>query len=161
MSQPPIDFPGYELAVLLHESATSMVWRAVRRRDGQPVILKCTPGGTPTSRQLTRLRNEFALLQSLSIDGVVRAHELVRAQGQLALVAEAGRRLPEFADRPAFVGWGLRDFVFDRHFLDGFRRALPGAEVHAFDDANHYVLEDRHEVLVPAIRAFLDAHPLA
>jgi haloalkane dehalogenase len=76
------------------------------------------------------------------------------------LVAETGRRLAEFADRPAFIGWGLRDFVFDRHFLDGFRRALPRAEVHAFEDAGHYVLEDKHEVLVPAIRAFLDAHPL-
>ncbi len=76
------------------------------------------------------------------------------------LVAEAGRRLAEFAGRPAFIGWGLRDFVFDRHFLDGFRRALPGAEVHAFEDAGHYVLEDKHEVLVPAIRGFLDAHPL-
>jgi cis-3-alkyl-4-acyloxetan-2-one decarboxylase len=76
------------------------------------------------------------------------------------LVAEAGRRLPEFADRPAFLGWGLQDFVFDRDFLDGFRTALPGAEVHAFEDAGHYVLEDRHEVLVPAIRAFLDRHPI-
>jgi len=71
---------------------------------------------------------------------------------------EAG--LPGYADRPAFVAWGLRDFVFDRHFLEGFRRALPQAEVHAFDDAGHYVLEDRHEVLVPAIRAFLERHPL-
>ena len=71
---------------------------------------------------------------------------------------EAG--LPSYADRPAFVAWGLRDFVFDRHFLEGFRRALPRAEVHAFDDAGHYVLEDRHEVLVPAIRAFLERHPL-
>lgn len=76
------------------------------------------------------------------------------------LVAEAGRRLHEFADRPAFIGWGLRDFVFDRHFLAGFRDALPRAQVMAFDDAGHYVLEDRHEVLVPAMREFLDAHPL-
>ena len=76
------------------------------------------------------------------------------------LVAEAGRRLHEFADRPAFIGWGLRDFVFDRHFLDGFRRALPRARVHAFEDAGHYLLEDRREVLVPEIRAFLDANPL-
>jgi haloalkane dehalogenase len=75
-------------------------------------------------------------------------------------VAEAGRRLPAFADRPAFIGWGLRDFVFDKHFLAGFTAALPQAEVHAFDDAGHYVLEDKHETLVPAIRAFLDAHPL-
>ncbi len=77
-----------------------------------------------------------------------------------ALVAEAGRRLHEFADRSAFIGWGLRDFVFDRHFLAGFTRVLPDAEVHAFDDAGHYVLEDKHEVLVPAIRKFLDRHAL-
>lgn len=72
------------------------------------------------------------------------------------LLDAVGARLPAFADRPAFIGWGLRDFVFDKHFLAGFRRALPQAEVHAFDDANHYVLEDRHEVLVPRIRDFLD-----
>jgi len=76
------------------------------------------------------------------------------------LVEEAGRRLHEFADRPAFIGWGLRDFVFDRHFLAGFRDALPRAQVMAFDDAGHYVMEDRHEALVPAIRAFLDANPV-
>jgi pimeloyl-ACP methyl ester carboxylesterase len=75
----------------------------------------------------------------------------------MPLVQAAAEQLPRYADRPAFLGWGLRDFVFDRHFLDGFRAALPQAEVHAFEDAGHYVLEDKHELLVPAIRAFLDA----
>jgi haloalkane dehalogenase len=74
------------------------------------------------------------------------------------LLEAAGTRLPEFADRPAFIGWGLKDFVFDHHFLDGFRKALPNAEVHAFEDAGHYVLEDKADVLVPAIRRFLDAN---
>ncbi len=78
-----------------------------------------------------------------------------------ALVQEAGRRLPEFADRPAFLGWGLKDFVFDRHFLEGFRSALPNAEVLAFEDAGHYVLEDKQAELVPAIRGFLDRNPLS
>ena len=76
------------------------------------------------------------------------------------LVEAAGRALPSFADRPAFIGWGLKDFVFDHHFLARFRADLPQAQVHAFEDAGHYVLEDRHEVLVPEIRAFLDANPL-
>ena len=76
------------------------------------------------------------------------------------LVAGAGRRLHEFAERPAFIGWGLRDFVFDKHCLQGFTDALPQAEVMAFDDAGHYVLEDKHKVLVPAIRAFLDGTAL-
>jgi len=78
-----------------------------------------------------------------------------------ALVESAGQKLPQFADRPAFIGWGLKDFVFDRHFLAGFRQALPNAEVTAFDDAGHYVLEDKAAELVPAIRAFLDRNPLS
>ena len=77
------------------------------------------------------------------------------------LVNAAAKRLPAYADRPAFIGWGLRDFVFDHHFLDGFRNALPQAEAHAFEDAGHYVLEDKYEVLVPAMRRFLDEHPAA
>ena len=76
------------------------------------------------------------------------------------LVEDAGRRLPSFADRPAFIGWGLKDFVFDHHFLKGFEDALPRAEKQVYDDAGHYVLEDKHEVLVPRIRDFLDRNLL-
>ncbi|MCL6619146.1 alpha/beta fold hydrolase [Thermomonas hydrothermalis] len=78
----------------------------------------------------------------------------------MPLVQAMAQALPGYADRPALLAWGLRDFVFDQHFLDGFRAALPQAEVHAFADAGHYVLEDKHEVLVPRMRAFLQQHPL-
>jgi haloalkane dehalogenase len=77
-----------------------------------------------------------------------------------SLLERSAQALPSFADRPAFIAWGLRDICFDKNFLAGFRKALPNAEVTAFDDANHYVLEDKHEVLVPAIRAFLERNPL-
>jgi len=90
-------------------------------------------------------------MQDIPLDEGDRAWPIVQA---------AAEQLPKYADRPAFIGWGLRDFVFDRHFLDGFRKALPNAEVHAFADANHYVLEDKHEILVPLIRDFLARHPL-
>ena len=76
------------------------------------------------------------------------------------LVEAAGFALPGYSDRPAFLGWGLKDFVFDKHFLAGFRKALPQAEVHAYSDGGHYILEEKHEELVPAIRAFLDANPI-
>ena len=77
------------------------------------------------------------------------------------LLERAAQALPSFADRPAFIAWGLRDICFDHHFLAGFRKALPQAEVMAFEDANHYVLEDKHEVIVPAVRAFLERNPIA
>lgn len=77
-----------------------------------------------------------------------------------ALVDEAGRRLHEFADRPALICWGMRDFVFDHHFLQGFRERLPRAEVHDFPDAGHYVLEDEAERIVPLVREFLARNPV-
>ena len=77
-----------------------------------------------------------------------------------SLVDAAGKKLHEYADRPVFIGWGLKDFVFDKHFLTVFETQLPNAEKYVFTDAGHYVLEDKAEVLVPAIRKFLDSNPL-
>ncbi|MBD8525824.1 alpha/beta fold hydrolase [Pseudomarimonas arenosa] len=77
-----------------------------------------------------------------------------------SLVEQAGKRLPEFADRPTIIGWGLNDFVFDKHFLAGFTSALPNAEVHAWEDAGHYLLEDKHAQFVPKVLKFLERNPL-
>jgi haloalkane dehalogenase len=75
------------------------------------------------------------------------------------LVSEVQAGLDRFHDRPMLICWGLRDFVFDRHFLEEWERRFPNATVHRFDDAGHYILEDAEEV-VPLIRRFLDDHPL-
>jgi haloalkane dehalogenase len=69
---------------------------------------------------------------------------------------EAG--LEAFVDRPALVLWGGRDFVFDHHFLEEWRRRLPAAEVHEFPDCGHYLLEDAAEEVIPRIERFLRAH---
>jgi cis-3-alkyl-4-acyloxetan-2-one decarboxylase len=77
-----------------------------------------------------------------------------------SLLEASEKCLHQYADRPAFIGWGLKDFVFDHHFLKGFQKNLPNAEQRVFEDAGHYVLEDKYAVLVPAIRKFLDANPI-
>jgi pimeloyl-ACP methyl ester carboxylesterase len=69
-------------------------------------------------------------------------------------------RLARLADTPMLIAWGLRDFVFDRHFLDEWTRRFPRAEVHRFENAGHYVLEDVGDQVIPLVRAFLAAHPV-
>ncbi|RYE93933.1 MAG: alpha/beta fold hydrolase [Myxococcales bacterium] len=64
--------------------------------------------------------------------------------------------LPTLRGKPVFIGWGDKDFVFDKHFLAEWRRLFPDATVRAFADAGHYVLEDAAEELLPAIRQFID-----
>jgi len=71
------------------------------------------------------------------------------------LIDATAKSLDLFGATPTFIGWGLRDFVFDRHFLDEWRRRLPQAVVHALADAGHYVLEDADEELIPLIASFV------
>ena len=76
------------------------------------------------------------------------------------LVKQVSDDLEQFASIPLMLCWGDQDFVFDRHFLAEWRRRLPGAEVHTFADAGHYVLEDAHEEIMPLVRSFLQRNPL-
>lgn len=77
------------------------------------------------------------------------------------LVSEVQAGLQRFAAVPMLVCWGMKDFVFDRHFLEEWERRFPKAEVHRFADAGHYILEDAVEEVVPLVQRFLDEHPLA
>lgn len=72
------------------------------------------------------------------------------------LVAVTGERLSAFADTPCLLAWGLRDFVFDHHFLEEWQRRLPHAEVHRYEDCGHYILEDAAPGLIDIIAEFLD-----
>jgi haloalkane dehalogenase len=77
------------------------------------------------------------------------------------VITEIAHRLNHFVHVPTLIMWGMRDFVFDHHFLSEWERRLPQAEVHRFEAAGHYVLEDMPEVMLPVVQRFLDAHPSA
>ena len=77
------------------------------------------------------------------------------------LISEVESKLGSFVDTPALICWGEKDFVFDHHFLDVWRKHLPNAEVHRFPDCGHYVLEDAGEEILPLVEHFLAAHPVA
>jgi haloalkane dehalogenase len=76
------------------------------------------------------------------------------------LVRRVSDELSQFARIPILICWGRRDFVFDDAFLNEWRKRLPHAEVHVFEDAGHYVAEDAHERIVPLISEFLARNPL-
>ncbi len=101
----------------------------------------------PRENRIATLR----FVQDIPLAPGDRAWDLVKA-------VEDG--LWRFGDTPVLLCWGMKDFVFDRHFLERFLELWPHAEVLRLEDAGHYVLEDAPEDVVPRIRTFLDAHPL-
>ena len=76
------------------------------------------------------------------------------------LVSEVEAGLERFTALPMTICWGMKDFVFDRHFLKEWQRRFPDAEVHAFEDCGHYILEDASDEVIPIIERFLAANPL-
>jgi cis-3-alkyl-4-acyloxetan-2-one decarboxylase len=60
---------------------------------------------------------------------------------------------------PMLVVWGMRDFVFDHHFLEEWTRRFPEARVHRFPQAGHYVFEDEADAINGLVSKFLAAQP--
>jgi pimeloyl-ACP methyl ester carboxylesterase len=77
------------------------------------------------------------------------------------IVTATDAGLAQFRDTPTLVCWGMRDYVFDRHFLAGWERRLPHAEVHRFPDCGHYILEDAPDEVTNLVGEFLARHPAA
>lgn len=68
--------------------------------------------------------------------------------------------LPSIVDRPMLFVWGERDWCFTPDFLDEFLKRCPRAGVLRLPEAGHYVFEDAHEQILPAVREFLLRYPI-
>ena len=69
--------------------------------------------------------------------------------------------LAQFRQHPMLLVWGMQDWCFTSAFLREFESRFPQAETLELPDAGHYVFEDAYETMIPRIRTFFKAHPLA
>ncbi|WP_321531846.1 alpha/beta fold hydrolase [uncultured Desulfuromonas sp.] len=75
-----------------------------------------------------------------------------RAYAEVSRVAD---NLHLLADKPMFIGWGEKDFVFDHHFLAEWQKRFPNAQYHTWPRGGHYILEDVGDELIPLICRFI------
>ncbi len=61
-----------------------------------------------------------------------------------------------FNRTPVLLSWGAKDFCFTTHFMKRFQEIFPQAESRLFEKAGHYVFEDAHGKIEPAILDFLN-----
>ena len=84
-----------------------------------------------------------------------------RSHPSHAALETLAEQLPELANLPALLVWGMRDWCFRPECLNHLRLLLPHADSKELDEAGHYVMEDAHEEVVAAISKFIQKHPLA
>jgi pimeloyl-ACP methyl ester carboxylesterase len=70
-------------------------------------------------------------------------------------VTETEGKLAKLKDVPMLLTWGMKDWVFDEAFLNGWIKRFPKAKVHRFPDSGHFLLEDSSDEVVALIKDFV------
>ncbi|MEG3974976.1 AAA family ATPase [Microcoleus sp. herbarium8] len=83
-----LSIPGIAVVTLLYESASSLIYRAIREADRQPIILKLLKESYPTPQELVRYRTEYRITQELKEAGVVRVYDFQKYQNSLVMFLE-------------------------------------------------------------------------
>ncbi len=74
------------------------------------------------------------------------------------LVNRVDTHLEDLKTIPMMILWGRHDFVFDLTFLDEWTRRFPHAQTHVFEDAGHYLFEDKPAETSKLIKKFMEEH---
>lgn len=74
------------------------------------------------------------------------------------LVSAVDDKLPAFKELPLMALWGEKDWCFTPKFREGWQARFPNAEVHKWDDAAHFVFEDKRSEVCQHIRRFFDGN---
>ncbi len=83
-----ITIPGYQIRENIYKSGNSLVYRALRDSDDQPVIIKVLQQEYPSPQELGRYRQEYEMISTLEVEGVIRAYSLEHFQHTFAIVFE-------------------------------------------------------------------------
>jgi serine/threonine protein kinase len=115
----------YQIIAKIYESANSLIYRAVRDCDTQPIILKILKQDYPTPAELTRYKQEYEITRSLNLDGVIKVYDLQRYQNSLAMLLEdfGGDSLKSWITK--------RQFTLEEFLTIGINIAESLAAIHA------------------------------
>jgi serine/threonine protein kinase len=79
---------NYQIGTQIYESANSLVYRGVRKKDNKQVILKMLKEDYPTPLALTRYLQEYEIIHDLNLAGVIKAYDLEKYQNTLVIILE-------------------------------------------------------------------------
>ena len=63
---------GYQMTEKIHDGPRTLIYRAQRQTDNQPVVIKFLRSEYPSFEELVQFRNQYTIAKNLEIDGIVR-----------------------------------------------------------------------------------------
>ena len=78
----------YQTIAKIYESANSLVYKGILKKNNQPIILKILKENYPTPSELTRYQQEYEITRSFNVDSIVKAYDLQRHNNSLVMLLE-------------------------------------------------------------------------
>jgi pimeloyl-ACP methyl ester carboxylesterase len=72
-----------------------------------------------------------------------------------SLLKETESMIKNLAKTPILSCWGMKDFCFHPGYLKQWKKHLPHIDSHEFNDAGHYIIEDKCDECVALLSSFL------
>ncbi|MEN6438126.1 MAG: AAA family ATPase [Syntrophobacter sp.] len=86
-----INIPGYRTIEKIYDSHTSLIYRAFREKEQDPVILKAMKEDCPCPEEIARYTQEFNITQSLRKYGVIHAFDFeMRGKAPVIVMEDFG-----------------------------------------------------------------------
>ncbi|MEP6486906.1 trifunctional serine/threonine-protein kinase/ATP-binding protein/sensor histidine kinase [Microcoleus vaginatus GB2-A3] len=79
---------GYQILDRLYSGTRTLVYRAFRRGDKQPVAIKVLRNEYPSFSELVQFRNQYTIAKNLNLPGIIETYSLEPYQNSYALVME-------------------------------------------------------------------------
>ncbi len=75
-----------------------------------------------------------------------------KSQPTWQMLSKIEQGLSLFADRPARIVWGIKDWCFRPECLERLKKLLPQARSRILDDVGHYVMEEAADEVIEEVR---------
>ena len=83
-----IALPSYSITEKLYAGSRTLVYRAIREADHQPVVIKLLKNEHPSFSELVQFRNQYTIAKNLDIPGIIKPYSLEPYGNSYALVME-------------------------------------------------------------------------
>ncbi|MEQ1918666.1 MAG: alpha/beta fold hydrolase [Elusimicrobiota bacterium] len=120
------------------------------------VLRSCTAKVTLTPEQMDGYHEPYdGWTKSRAVHRFVQDIPLQPGDPAWDTVVDTESKLERLKDVPMLLPWGLKDWVFDEAFLNGWIKRFPKATVKRFPDCGHFLLEDSGAEVVTLIKDFV------
>ena len=80
--------PGYSITEPLYAGSKTLVYRAIRELDQQPVVIKLLRHEYPSFKELLQFRNQYAIAKNIDLPEVIRCYSLENYHNSYLLIME-------------------------------------------------------------------------